>query len=71
MSNPLDAFSRPDQSLYLDWLAGDPDGDAALRNAPNVVLVRRHSETARRVSHDRRLREIASDATAVLYVKLR
>jgi hypothetical protein len=71
MSNPLDAFSRRDQSLYLDWLAGDPDGDAALRNAPNVVLVRRHSETGRRVSHDRRLREIASDATAVLYVKLR
>jgi hypothetical protein len=36
-----------------------------------VVLVRRHSETGRRVSHDRRLHAIASDATAVLYVKLR
>jgi hypothetical protein len=71
MTNPLDAFSRRDQSLYLDWLAGRPDGDAALRRAPVVVLVLRHGDAARRLEHTGRVRRVASDARAVLYVKLR
>jgi hypothetical protein len=70
MSNPLDAFSQRDQGLYLDWLAGRPDGDAALENAPKVVLVRRDSEAATRLAHSRLAHRIASDARAVLYVKL-
>ena len=39
MSNPLDAFSRRDQRLYLDWLAGRSTGDAALERTPRVVFV--------------------------------
>jgi hypothetical protein len=71
MSNPLDAFSRSDQRLYLDWLAGQPTGDAALQRTPSVVFVQRHSDAARRLGQSRRLHRIASDANAVLYVKLR
>ena len=71
MTNPLDAFSRRDQSLYLDWLAGRPDGDAALQRAPVVVLVLRHGDAARRLEHTSRVRRVASDARAALYVKLR
>ena len=71
MSNPLDAFSRRDQRLYLDWLAGRPSGDAALEETPRVAIVQRHSDAARRLEHNRRLHRIASDTNAVLYVKLR
>jgi hypothetical protein len=71
MTNPLDAFSQRDQRLYLDWLAGRRDGDAALQRAPTVVFVLRHSDAASRLEHNRRLRRVASDANALLYVKLR
>ncbi len=40
IGNPIDAFRRQDQRLYLDWLQGRPAGDAALGHAPRVVLVR-------------------------------
>jgi len=71
MSNPIDAFSRRDQRLYLDWLAGRPSGDAALEETPRVAIVQRHSDAARRLEHSRGLHRVASDANAVLYVKLR
>jgi hypothetical protein len=71
ISNPLDAFSHRDQRLYLDWLAGRPDGDAALRNASRVVLVVRDSAAARRLARSATLRAVAQDAHAVLYVKRR
>ena len=71
MSNPLDAFSRRDQRLYLDWLAGHSKGDAALQAAPRVVLVLRDSDAAHRLGHSRLAHRVASDANALLYVKLR
>jgi len=71
MSNPLDAFSRHDQRLYLDWLAGHAKGDAALQAAPRVVLVLRDSDAAHRLGHSRLAHRVASDANALLYVKLR
>ena len=71
MTNPLDAFSRQHQRLYLDWLAGRPDGDAALAQAPALAFVLRHSDAARRLAHTPGLRRVASDARAALYVKLR
>jgi hypothetical protein len=71
MSNPLDAFSHRDQGLYLDWLAARPDGDAAVQHAPRVVLVRRDSDAAHRLRRSQSVHPIASDARAVLYVKLR
>jgi hypothetical protein len=68
MSNPLDAFSHRDQRAYLDWLAGRSAGDAALRRA-RVVLVIRGSEAAKRVGHSHAFRRVARDANAGLYVR--
>jgi len=68
MSNPLDAFSRRDQRLYLDWLAGLPTGDAALRQA-RVVLVIRGGSAAKRLKGSRALRPSARDSNAVLYLR--
>jgi hypothetical protein len=68
MSNPLDAFRRRDQRLYLDWLEGRPGGSRALARAPRAVLVFRYGP-ARTLVEGRGLREVASDPYAVLYVK--
>jgi hypothetical protein len=70
MSNPLDAFSSHDQRLYLDWLAGRPSGDPALRNA-RVVLVMRGDAPAKRLRHSSAFRQAAHDAKAVIFVRRR
>jgi hypothetical protein len=69
ISNPLDAFDHNDQRLYLDWLAGRPDGDAALRHADRVVLVLRGTAAAKRMRKARPFRAAAHDANAILYVR--
>ena len=68
MSNPLDAFDLRDQRLYLDWLAGKPGGDAALRHA-RVVLVIRSGHPAKRLRRMRAFREAGHDSNAILYIK--
>jgi hypothetical protein len=68
MSNPIDAFDRRDQRLYLDWLAGRQAGDAALQRA-TVVLVIRGSQPAKRLRGSRVFRPAAHDANAILYVR--
>ena len=69
IANPIDAFARSDQRLYLDWLEGAPSGDRALDNAPRAVLVTVGSAAQRRLIATRRFREVARDAKAVLYVR--
>jgi hypothetical protein len=69
IGNPLDAFSRRDQRLYLDWLAANPAGDALLGSDAAVVLVPRGSPAQRRLAHDRAYRRAAFDAKSVLYVR--
>lgn len=69
MSNPLDAFDHHDQRVYLDWLDGRPDGDAALRHAPRVVIVGRRSPARRRLDRARAFRLIARDSNEALYVR--
>jgi hypothetical protein len=71
MSNPLDAFSHPNQRLYLDWLAGRPAGDAALQHASRVVLVIRGDPPAKRIRNAPAFREVAHDAHVILYVRRR
>jgi hypothetical protein len=68
VGNPIDAFSRADQRLYLDWLEGKPAGDAALAKA-RVVLARPDSDAQRRLAATGTLRELARDSEAVLYVR--
>lgn len=65
VADPIDAFRRRDQRLYLDWLDGH--GDAAVAHA-RYVLVDRHGAPGRRAARDRRLRAVAHEDPFVLYV---
>jgi hypothetical protein len=64
IGNPLDAFPRAQQRLYLDWLRGD---GALLHGRIRVVLVERDSEPQKRLAGDASYRELARDERAVLY----
>ena len=69
IANPLDAFSRRDQRLYLDWLDANPAGDALLRGA-TAVVVARGSKPQQRLERDRSFRRAALDARAAIYVRV-
>jgi hypothetical protein len=69
MGNPLDAFPRRDQALYLDWLDGRPKGKGAFAHAPRAVLVKLYGPASRLTAQAPGLREAAADSYAVLYVK--
>ena len=66
LDNPIDAFTRADQALYLDWLDGRPAGDAAVNHA-RYVLVAPSSPAGRRASSNVRLVRVAVTASAALY----
>jgi hypothetical protein len=66
-SNPIDAFRRADQRLYLNWLQGRPGGDAALADV-GYVLVDPLSAVGRRAARDPRLRFVRGAPRAALYV---
>jgi hypothetical protein len=68
ISNPIDAFDRADQRLYLSWLRGRPAGEELLRRHL-VVLVQRGSTAQRRLVRDAAFREVARDSAAVLYAR--
>jgi hypothetical protein len=70
VANPIDAFRRSDQRLYVDWLRGLPAGDAALAHAPRAVLVRLDGKADRRLRSDTRFRRVAADPRAVLYARV-
>jgi hypothetical protein len=66
VGNPIDAFRRSDQGLYLAWLAGSGAGAPAVRRAA-YVLAASGSAAGRVAAHDRRLVVVAADGRAVLY----
>jgi len=66
VSNPIDAFPRRDQRLYLDWLDGSADGAPAVADAA-YVLAAAGSPAARVAAHDPRLRLVGSDGSALLF----
>jgi hypothetical protein len=66
VDNPIDAFRRADQRLYLDWAAGRPSGEAAVSHA-GLVLVTPGSKAAEVAASDPRLALVAADPSAVLY----
>ena len=66
IDNPIDAFRRPDQRLYLLWIDGKPGGAAAIPHAGHVLVVR-DSPAGRLAAHDPRLTLVARTATAALY----
>ena len=69
IGNPIDAFSRAEQRLYLRWLRGDPGGDAILRPAIRVVLVTRGSRPQELLAREAAFRELARDGRTVLYLR--
>lgn len=69
IANPLDAFARRDQSLYLDWLDASPAGDFLLDQAGTVVLVTRGSPPQRRLAKDPAFRRVGRDSQAVVYLR--
>ncbi len=66
VGNPIDAFRRSDQRLYLDWAAGEASGRAAVDHA-GLVLVDATSPAGRAAAHDRRLRRLQAGGGVVLY----
>ena len=66
IANPIDAFARNDQRVYLSWLQGRGAGDTLLRRH-DVVLVQVDSKAQQRLARDDAFREVGRDAVAVLY----
>jgi hypothetical protein len=66
VDNPIDAFRRADQRLYLLWVDGKPGGADAIRHA-GYVLVVRDSTAGRLAAHDPRLRLLATTPKAAFY----
>ena len=67
VGNPIDAFSRPDQAAYLDWLAGSPDGRRALVWQVDVVLVSRGSATQKLMAQSHDFAAVGGDLRAAMY----
>ncbi len=65
--DPIDAFSRPVQAAYLDWLAGDADGRGALAPAVRVVLVGRGTQTQALMARIPEFESMGGDRTTALY----
>ncbi len=69
IANPIDAFSRADQKLWIAWLAGRPEGDALLAHVPRVVLVSPNGPAARRIARNPGFRLDLQDPRAAVYVR--
>ncbi|HST25320.1 MAG TPA: hypothetical protein VLJ76_04975 [Gaiellaceae bacterium] len=66
IGNPLDAFSPHEQTLYLDWLAGRPSGDAEAARV-RAILVAPGSKPDARLAHRAGFCAVAREKRAVLY----
>jgi hypothetical protein len=66
IANPIDAFARKDQRVYLSWLQGRSEGDTLLRRH-DVVLVQADSKPQERLARNDGFREVGRDTVAVLY----
>jgi hypothetical protein len=69
VANPIDAFRRGDQRLWIAWLEGRPAGDRALTFIPRVAFVQRNGAAGRRIAADPRFRLDARDARTAVYVR--
>jgi hypothetical protein len=69
VGNPIDAFSRRDQALYLDWLEGAPRGRLVLDAESAVVLVRKGTAAQQLLVADGGFVLVDQDAKAALYTR--
>jgi hypothetical protein len=67
--NPIDAFSHPVQSAYLDWVSGLPAGAGAVTSAVRVVLVSRGSATQALMARLPGFAAARIDGSVVLYAR--
>jgi hypothetical protein len=68
--NPLDAFSKPVQTQYVDWLTGSAAGSGALQQAiVRVVLVSPGSSAARLTATQPGYRYLTGDSSAAIYIR--
>jgi hypothetical protein len=65
--DPLDAFSRPVQAAYLDWLNGAAAGRQALASSVRVVLVGRGTPTETLMSRTPGFVQARADGSAIMY----
>jgi hypothetical protein len=69
LANPIDAFSKHDQDIYLDWMDGRPGAMEAIGRRVDVVLTLHGSPAERLMSSDQSFQVIASGRTAEMYVR--
>jgi hypothetical protein len=69
ISDPIDAFSPRDQTVYLDWTQGSAEGRLALDRRVEVVIVRRGSPAQGLTARSGGFVAVESDRAAVLYVR--
>ncbi|HWF74412.1 MAG TPA: hypothetical protein VG186_13775 [Solirubrobacteraceae bacterium] len=67
VGNPIDAFSRRDQTVYLDWLDGQAAGRQALAPQVRVVLVSRGSPAQALMAATPGFTAVGGDARTRLY----
>ncbi len=67
--NPLDAFSKGDQTAYLDFVAGRPGGRAALNHA-DLVVARAREPASRLVLADGRFRQVSESGGWQVYERV-
>lgn len=69
VGNPIDAFSRRDQTTYLDWTEGHAEGRQALGAQVRVVVVLRGTPAQRLMAATPGFTAAGSDAGARIYVR--
>ncbi|HSP71289.1 MAG TPA: hypothetical protein VLN26_02910 [Gaiellaceae bacterium] len=69
IGNPIDAFDRRAQQLYLEWIQGSPTAANELAPTAHVALVVRGTAAQRRLARDPAFCEAAADSQSILYLR--
>jgi hypothetical protein len=67
VGNPIDAFPRPDQAAYLDWIAGSAGGRRALAPDVQIVLVTRGTGAQTLMRDTPSYRLVGGDSGTAIY----
>jgi hypothetical protein len=67
VGNPIDAFPRPDQAAYLDWIAGAAGGRRALAPDVRIVLVTRGTGAQTLMRDTPSYRLVGGDSGTAIY----
>ncbi len=70
VGNPIDAFSKRDQSIYLDWLTDRRGGREALGPQIRVVLVSAKTQAQQLMAGDPSFALAGRDSRSLLYLRV-